>query len=249
VTTARPADIRSQVFGPLVIRYDERVLTPRPWTLMQSLWAAELAAQATTGPILELCAGAGQIGLAAAALTGRALVQVEADPVAAGYARTNAAAAGRDSQVEVRNARIQTGVAAGERFSIILADPPYLLTADVARWPNDPVSAIDGGTDGLDLTRVCLQVAAAHLTPGGAMLLQVAGEPQARAVVAVLEQSASLGLTHLETRHHDHDRAVMLLTGGSRKQVGEVGARYAVRVNVQVTPSAATRPGSAAGTY
>ena len=97
MTTAQPVDTRSQVFGPLVVRYDERVLTPRPWTLMQSLWAAELAAQATAGPILELCAGAGQIGLAAAALTGRALVQVEADPVAADYARTNAAAAGRDS--------------------------------------------------------------------------------------------------------------------------------------------------------
>jgi release factor glutamine methyltransferase len=212
VNTAQPADTRSQVFGPLVIRYDERVLTPRPWTLMQSLWAAELAAQAPTGPILELCAGAGQIGLAAATLTGRGLVQVEADPVAAAYARINAAAARRDPPVEVRNARIQTALAAGERFPIILADPPYLLTADVPHWPDDPVMAIDGGADGLDLTRVCLRVAADHLTPGGAMLLQVAGEYQTRAVVAILGTSADLDLTHLETRHHDRDRAVMLLT-------------------------------------
>jgi methylase of polypeptide subunit release factors len=201
----------------LVIRYDERVLTPRPWTLMQSLWAAELAAQAAAGSILELCAGAGQIGLAAAALTGRGLVQVEADPVAAAYARANAAAAGRDSQVEVRTARIQTALAADERFSIILADPPYLLTTDVAQWPNDPVAAIDGGADGLDLTRLCLQVASAHLTRGGVMLLQVAGEPQARAVVAALRTTANLDLIHLETRHHDHARAVMLLTRGKPK--------------------------------
>jgi len=138
LTTAQPADTRSQVFGPLVVRYDDRVLTPRPWTLMQSRWAAELAAKVTTGPILELCAGAGQIGLAAAALTGRGLVQVEADPVAAAYARTNAAAADRDTQVEVRNTRIQTALMPGERFSIILADPPYLHTADIARWPGRP---------------------------------------------------------------------------------------------------------------
>jgi len=214
VNTVQRTDTRSQVFGPLVVRYDERVLTPRPWTLMQSLWAAELATQTTTGCMLELCAGAGQIGLAAAALTGLALVQVEADPVAAGYARTNAAAAGRESQVEVRNARIQTALQAGERFSIILADPPYLPTADIARWPEDPVAAIDGGADGLDLTRVCLQVAADHLTRGGAMLLQVAGEQQVRAVVEVLQTTATFDLTHLETRHHDGDRAVMLLTSG-----------------------------------
>jgi release factor glutamine methyltransferase len=165
--------------------------------------------------MLELCAGAGQIGLAAAALTGLALVQVEADPVAAGYARTNAAAAGRESQVEVRNTRIQTALKASERFSIILADPPYLPTADIARWPDDPVTAIDGGADGLDLTRVCLQVAADHLTRGGALLLQVAGEPQARAVSAVLETTTTIDLIHQETRHHDRDRAVMLLTKGT----------------------------------
>jgi release factor glutamine methyltransferase len=212
VSTTQPADTRSQVFGPLLVRYDERVLTPRPWTLMQSLWAVELATKAAPGPILELCSGAGQIGLAAAALTGRALVQVEADPVAAAYARSNAAAAGHESPVEVRNARMQTALATHERFPIILADPPYLPTAHVARWPHDPVSAIDGGADGLDLTRVCLQVAADHLTPGGAMLLQVAGTPQARAVTAILRTTPQLHLTHLETRQHDGDRAVMLLT-------------------------------------
>jgi len=144
-------------------------------------------------------------------MTGRALVQVEADPVAADYARTNAAAAGRDTHVEVRNTRIQTALAADERFSIILADPPYLPTADIARWPDDPVTAIDGGADGLDLTRVCLQVASDHLTRGGAMLLQVAGETQAHAVAAVLAATANLDLRHQETRHHDRDRAVMLL--------------------------------------
>jgi release factor glutamine methyltransferase len=211
VKTALPADIRSLAFGPLVIRYDQRVLTPRPWTLMQSRWAAELATKAAAGPLLELCSGAGQIGLAAAALTGRALVQVEADPVAAGYARTNAAAAGLDSLVEIRNARMQTALAADERFSMILADPPYLPSADISRWPADPVSAIDGGADGLDLTRVCLQVAADHLTAGGVMLLQVAGMPQARAVLGVLRTTPQLDLMHLETRQHDGDRAVMLL--------------------------------------
>jgi release factor glutamine methyltransferase len=218
MTTTQPADTLSQVFGPLVVHYDRRVLTPRPWTLMQSVWAAELAAQATMGPILELCAGAGQIGLAAAVLTDRALVQVEADPVAAAYARANAAAAGRESQVEVRNVRMQSALAAGERFSIILADPPYLPTADIERWPDDPVSAIDGGPDGLDLTRVCLHVASDHLTSSGALLLQVAGEPQARAVVAVLETTENPDLTHLETRHHDGDRAVMLLTRRAPKR-------------------------------
>jgi release factor glutamine methyltransferase len=221
MSTTLQHDIRTQAFGPLVVRYDERVLTPRPWTLMQSLWAAELATEAPDGPLLELCSGAGQIGLAAAVFSGRALVQVEADPVAAGYARANAASADRRLPVEVRNAPMHLALAAGERFAVILADPPYLPTADVARWPDDPVSAIDGGADGLDLVRVCLRVASGHLLPGGSMLLQVAGDCQARAVVEMLGTIPDLDLEHLGTRHHDPDRAVMLL--GRTVKAGDGG--------------------------
>ncbi|WP_166441979.1 RsmD family RNA methyltransferase [Nakamurella flava] len=179
--------------------------------MLQSHWAAELAARSSPGPILELCAGAGQIGLAAAVLSGRDLVQVEADPVAAEYAWHNAAAAGHGAQVQVRSAPMQHALAAGERFPLVVADPPYLSTADIARWPEDPVTAIDGGADGLDLTRVCLRLADTHLTPAGVLLLQVAGEVQARAVVALLATPGGPALRHVETRQHDAERAVMLL--------------------------------------
>lgn len=214
MTTAQPVRSSSTVFGPIVVHYDARVLTPRPWTLMQSRWAAELAPQAAAGAMLELCAGAGQIGLAAAVLSHRRLVQVESDPVAVGYAVANAALAGRAAEVDVRHGMIDTALAPGERFPMILADPPYLSSIDVDRWPDDPPSAIDGGLDGLDLVRTCLQAARRHLSPGGLLLLQVAGGSQAEAVATFVENTASLRLTPRETRHHDRERAVMLLTAG-----------------------------------
>jgi release factor glutamine methyltransferase len=202
---------RSEEFGPLTVRYDARVLAPRPWTLLQARWAAELAVEADAGPLLELCAGAGQIGLAAAVLSGRRLIQVEADPVAAGYARSNAVLAEAANRVEVRVADLESALDSDERFPIILADPPYLPSNHVAAWPEDPPTAIDGGADGLDLVRVCLQIASRHLSPGAALLLQVAGDTQARAVAALLETQMPLEVAHCETRHHDRDRAVMLL--------------------------------------
>jgi release factor glutamine methyltransferase len=220
MTTAQPVRSLCMEFGPIMVDYDARVLTPRPWTLMQSRWAAELAPDASAGPILELCAGAGQIGLAAAILSGRRLVQVEAEPIAAGYAVSNAARAGRAADVEVRQGRIETALGVDERFPVILADPPYLASNDVSRWPNDPPSAIDGGVDGLELVQVCLHTAHRHLSPGGFLILQVAGESQARAVAALLASTARLGMTHHETRHHDRDRAVMLLTADRPADVG-----------------------------
>src|SRR4051794_36766883 len=72
-TTTGTAAEECVEFGPIMVRFDGRVLRPRPWTLAQSRWAAEAARTAPPGPILELCAGVGQIGLAAVVFTGRSL--------------------------------------------------------------------------------------------------------------------------------------------------------------------------------
>jgi methylase of polypeptide subunit release factors len=55
----------------------------------------------------------------------------------------------------------------------------------VPDWPEDPVVAIDGGADGLEVTRRVLTVARDHLVAGGHLLLQVAGGAQAAAVLAL----------------------------------------------------------------
>lgn len=205
--TAARAPSSTVRFGPVEVEFDERVLTPRPWTLVQSEWAAESAAQCPPGPLLELCAGAGHIGLAAAVLSGRRLVQVEADPVAAGYARANAARAGRADLVDVRTEPMATALRPGERFPVMLADPPYLRSTDTARWPADPLTAIDGGPDGLAVIRSALAVASAHLLSGGQLLLQVAGPRQAVEVSALLPRA---GLVRRALRAVDAERAVLL---------------------------------------
>jgi methylase of polypeptide subunit release factors len=202
-------------FGPLLVSYDERVLSPRQWTLQQSEWAAELCASAAPGPILELCAGAGHIGLAAAVLADRDLVQVEADPVAASFAEANAARAGWSDRVEVRTARLETALRPDERFAVIVADPPYLRSADIARWPDDPPTAIDGGSEGLDVVSACLHVAAQHLTDAGQLLLQVAGPRQDQQVAELVKATPAWGLRRLDVRVIDAERAILLLARNS----------------------------------
>ena len=81
-------------FEGLRIEYDEHVLEPRAWTAQQSHWAAELINEAPPGPVLEVCSGAGHIGLLAVTLAPRSLVCVDADATACSYLRRNAAHAG-----------------------------------------------------------------------------------------------------------------------------------------------------------
>ena len=93
---------RVETLGGLDIAYDGRVLRPRAWTAAQSEWAADLLAVAPDGPVLELCTGAGHIGLLAIHGSARRLVAVDADPIACDYAGANAAA---NSMAIAANAR------------------------------------------------------------------------------------------------------------------------------------------------
>lgn len=173
------ATVSSTRFAHLDIAHDARVLSPRGWTRLQSEWAAETATHASSGPLLELCCGAGHIGLLAAHLSGRALVAVDADPVACAYARVNAEAADLVGRVEVREARLEAALSAWERYPVVMADPPWLPSTEVARYPEDPVTAVDGGADGLEPARACLRVAREHLTEGGTLVLQLGNHAQA----------------------------------------------------------------------
>lgn len=160
-------------FGPLSISFDHRVLRPRPWTVAQSEWVAELLQTAPPGPVLELCAGAGQIGLLAILGSDRRLVAVDLDPAACAFARSNAEAAGLGDRVEVREGAIEAAVAPGELFPVVVADPPWVRRDELTADPGDPPLAVDGGVDGLEVAWQCVDVARRHLVVGGSLVLQV----------------------------------------------------------------------------
>jgi rhodanese-related sulfurtransferase len=98
-------------------------------------------------------------------------------------------------------------LAAGELFPLVLADPPYIPSPDTGTYPEDPLTAIDGGTDGLALARLCLEVGAAHLLPGGHLLVQLRDAAQA----AQLAGEAPAVLEQVEVREFEGRGAVLHL--------------------------------------
>jgi release factor glutamine methyltransferase len=195
-------------FGPVDVTFDDAVLRPRPWTLAQSEWAAELAAGDV---MLELGCGAGQIGLAAAALSGRPVVQVDRDAGACRWAADNAAANGLGQLVEQRCGEVDEVLSPDERFGVVIADPPYVPSSEVHLYPEDPLGAIDGGADGLGSIRSFLLAAAAHLGEGGSAILQVRGLPQVDQVRAWLDGPLSPPLVVVEARSYGDTRALARL--------------------------------------
>lgn len=195
-------------FGPLAIQFDEQVLRPRRWTTAQSAWASALLLAAPDGPVLELCAGVGHIGLLAIAGQSRPLVQVDASEVACEHAAANAERAGA-APVDIRCGRMDEVIGADERFALVIADPPWVRSGDTGDHPDDPLSAIDGGSDGLDLARTCLELIGGHLGERGSAVLQLGTLEQVAGVSDHVTDHPELGLRVAEHRAYG-DRGVLV---------------------------------------
>lgn len=194
----------STEFGGLRITFDEQVLRSRAWTVAQSRWGAELLRAApTTTSLLELCTGAGHIGLLAVVLerprTHR-LVAVDRSRVACEFARRNAVLAGLEDRVEVREGLIDGVIDPDDRFELVIADPPWVARAHTSRFRDDPVLAIDSGDDGLDVAWSCLAAAEAHLVDGGSLLLQLGSLQQVdRVAEGLVARSSALTIHEIRT--------------------------------------------------
>jgi release factor glutamine methyltransferase len=133
-------------------------------------WLLAGAARAEPLPpgarVLELCAGPGLAGIAAAREHGARLTTVDVSRRAAFSAALN----GRLNGVRVRALRGDLfAPVAGERFDLILANPPYLPGEDPPR--RGAARAWEAGDDGrVVLDRICAG-APAHLAAGGVLLV------------------------------------------------------------------------------
>ena len=201
-------------YGPLTITYDDRVLRPRQWTVAQATWAASLLRASPPGEVLELCSGAGHIGVLALSGSGRRLVQVDACATACEFARANALTARRGQLVDVRLGEMHDVLEVHERFVGVIADPPWVPSGATSRYPEDPLMAIHGGPDGLDVAWGCLRVGADHLVEHGWMLLQLGTRDQVETLAARLAAEPRLSLEIVETRMYEGGAVVRLARVG-----------------------------------
>jgi release factor glutamine methyltransferase len=137
--------------------------------------------------VLDLFTGSGALALAAAREGARAVTAVDVSRRAVATCRLNARRNGLS--VEARRGDLFAPVA-GERFDLILANPPYLPGA--GGLPRAGAArAWEGGGDGRRLLDRLCDAAPAHLAPGGSLLLvqsSLCGER------ATLDRLAAAGL-------------------------------------------------------
>ncbi|MFM8682706.1 MAG: peptide chain release factor N(5)-glutamine methyltransferase [Chthoniobacterales bacterium] len=167
---------------------DKRALIPRPETEQLVEIALEMAKGKAAPKILDVGTGSGVIAITLALeLTAAEVHAADLSPGALALAAENAARHGLTDHIAFHQADL---LPPGEiKFDLIIANLPYIPSGEIASLSpevrHDPLSALDGGPDGLDLVRRLIDAVPDRLAPGGALLLEL-GAGQADAVNTLL---------------------------------------------------------------
>jgi release factor glutamine methyltransferase len=165
-------------FWSLPLRVTRDVLVPRPET--ETLVAAALDCfpdRHAELRILDVGTGSGAVALALARERPHARVTAtDLSAAALALALANAEALGLADRVRFLEGSLYEPVA-GERFDLVVSNPPYVPEADAARLApelrHEPAAALFAGEDGTDLLRPLALGARAHLAPAGAVALEL----------------------------------------------------------------------------
>jgi len=174
-------------FCGLELRVDRRALIPRPET--EQLVELVVARMGRRARVLELGTGTGAIALALRrARPEIAVVATDRSPEALALARENAAALGLDQAIEFRLGSWYDAVACGERFDVVVSNPPYVAEGEHAKldpWIRgfEPRSALVAGPTGLECVCELIDGLARVLAPGGFGAFEI-GEGQGEALCA-----------------------------------------------------------------
>jgi release factor glutamine methyltransferase len=190
------------------IAVDQGVFVPRRRTEYLVQEAARLARPGAV--VVDLCCGSGAVGAAlAAAVGGIELHAADVDPVAVRCARRNLGPVG--GQVHEGDLYSALPDSLRGRVDVLVANAPYVPTHSIGMMPpearlHEPLVALDGGADGLDVQRRIAAEAAFWLAPGGRLLIETSVR-QAPTTAALFEDA---GLSARVFQSEEFDATVVL---------------------------------------
>ncbi len=170
-----------QEFWSLPFKVSPSVLIPRPETeLLVEESMKELSKsfpEDESIEILDIGTGSGALAAALASeIKGAKVTGVDISPQAVKIARENIETNNLSSSVNIMEGDLFEPVK-DKKFHLIVSNPPYIpkgdlkdLQPEVAGF--EPLSALDGGDDGLDYYRRIIPESLKHLIPGGWLMLE-----------------------------------------------------------------------------
>ena len=176
----------------------EGVLVPRDDTEVVTSLCIDYLSCKESPNVIDLCAGSGAISLALEKYANCKVTAVELSDKAFSYLTQNIKL--NNSAVNALNGDIFEchKDIADNSLDLIVSNPPYIKTADIASLQkevqHEPAMALDGGESGLDFYRRIVPLWKSKLKAGGALAFEL-GEGQYDEVSRILEDNGFGGIT------------------------------------------------------
>lgn len=189
--------VGSKEFWSISFRTEQGVLIPRPDTeTLVEVILSEVKGRSNPR-LLEIGTGSGAVAIAVLKESpGARMVATDISTRALQVTRLNAEDAGVLASLDLVAMDLFDAMEPGIQFDVICSNPPYIPSGEIPGLDPEvrdfePLIALDGGPDGLEVIRNLVLGSKRHLAKDGTIILEI-GEGQADSVGEILVQIGGL---------------------------------------------------------
>jgi release factor glutamine methyltransferase len=172
-------------FYSLEFEVNRSVLIPRPDTETVVDECLQLAKEMAEPSVIDVGTGSGCLAVAVTKYCKQVRVTaIDVSDEALEVAARNATKHGVAERIRFLKGDLFSPLSAGEQFDFVLSNPPYIPRKDIAGLAAgvrdyEPHTALDGGSNGLEVLDRLVTESPARLKPGGYLIVEI-GSPQER---------------------------------------------------------------------
>ncbi len=157
---------------------DENVLIPRPDTEVLVETVLKTAQKENFQNVIDMCTGSGCIAISLALNGIKSVTACDISFGALSTAKKNAEYNNASDKIQFIQGDLFENVDKSQKYNAIVSNPPYIPTEDISNLmrevrDNEPLTALDGGKDGLDFYRRITNDSLEYLADGGYLFFEI----------------------------------------------------------------------------
>jgi len=196
--------------GCLIPRPETEVLVEKAAAVLEKFSSKEFS-------VLDIGTGSGIISVCLAKHFKNARIKsVDISGEALDWAKKNAKAHGILHQIQFEIADGIDILKSGQRFDLIVSNPPYVSDEDFTTLPREikdfePSQALMGGHDGLNIIRQIIKFSSGALNENGVLIFEFGGNHQTRNIQEIFKQSCEYAFLEIFQDRAGKDRIAQAL--------------------------------------
>ena len=190
---------------------NENVLIPQPDTEILVEEVIKIVKENDFNKVIDMCSGSGCIGISIAKNVDLVeLTMLDIDRLALEVSKINSKKLLQNRKINFIESDMFEELE--EEFDVIVSNPPYIETNTIKtlsrQVQNEPISALDGGEDGLEYYKILIEESHKYLSDNGYLCMEI-GYNQKNEVIELLKENGNYENIYAKKDLSGNDRIVV----------------------------------------